>query len=124
MRAAARPLRVIVKQRGLPPGGRTADGKVVRPPGLYAAWDVPNGPPPTLYGYRDDRAKQPLVGQDPLAQARAQSPLVLAELPTDGQMGQDPAGLALAWRQAPPPGVVIDAGKARFSDLTAHWMKQ
>jgi hypothetical protein len=123
LRAAARPLRVIVKQRGLPPGGRDADGKLVRPPGLYAAWDAPNAPPPTLYGYRDDRAKQPLVGQDPLAQAKAQSPLVLAELPTDGFLGRDPAELALVWRKAPPPGVVIDAGTQRFSDVAAQWTK-
>jgi len=123
LRAAARPLRIIMKQRGLPPGGRSGDGKLVRPPGLYAAWDAPNAPPPTLYGYRDDRAKQPLVGQDPLAQAKAQSPLVLAELPTDGFLGGDPAELALVWRKAPPPGVVIDAGTQRFSDVAAQWTK-
>ena len=123
LRAAARPLRVIIKQRGLPPGGMTADHKVVRPPGVYAAWDAPNAPPPTLYGYRDDRAKQPLVGKDPVAQARAQSPLVLTELPPDVLFGQDPATLALAWRQAPPPGFVIDVGAQRISDVVTRQTK-
>ncbi len=123
LRAAARPVRVIVKQRGLPSGGRDANGKVVRPPGLYAAWDAPNAPPPTLYGPRDDQAKQPLAGKDPVAQAKAQSPLVLTELPPDEMTGRDPAELALAWRKAPPPGVVIDIGAQRFSEWAAPWTK-
>lgn len=123
LRAAARPLRVIVKQRGLQQGGRDADGRLVRPPGLYAAWDSPKAPPPTLYGFRDDKAKQPLADKDPVAQARAQSPLVLTEFPLDALMGHGPADLAPAWRKTPPPGIVIDAGAQRLSDAIAQWMK-
>ena len=124
LRAAARPLRVLVKQRGLQQGGRDSEGKIVRPPGLYAAWDSAQAPPPTLYGFRDDRAKQPLAGKDPVAQARAQSPLVLTEFPMDDLMGHDPSDLASEWRKTPPPGIVIDAGTQRLSDVIAHWVNK
>ena len=125
LRAAARPVRVLVKQRGQAQGGRTADGTVTHPPGWYAAWDAPNAPPPTLYGFRDNRDKQPLAGQDPLAQARAQSPLVLVELPLDPKTGQapDPAEMAASWRQAAPLGFVLDAGLQRLSQVLASWVK-
>ena len=126
LRAAARPLRVLVKQRGQAQGGRTADGTVTHPPGWYAAWDASNAPPPTLYGFRDNRDKQPLAGQDPLAQARAQSPLVLVELPLDPKTGQvpDPAEMAASWRQTAPPGFVLDAGLQRLSQVLVPWTKQ
>ena len=116
LRAAARPKRVIVRQRGQGQGGRTSDGKIVRPPGFYAAWDAPKAPPPTLYGYRDNPDKQPLAGKDALAQAKAQSPLVLTELPLADLPDGSPAQLAHAWHQSPPPGIVIDAGAGRLSE--------
>lgn len=122
LQAAARPLRVLVRRRGPASnlGVVNEDGTRPTDPGWYAAWDNPKLPPPTAFSNRDAPGITSALADKPaLTQARAQSPLVLQAVTSDSlaQLSRF-GGMSLRqWQKAPPPGLVIDAGTARLSQV-------
>lgn len=120
LQAAARPLRVLVRRRGPPTNSGVVNEDGTRPtdPGWYAAWDNPKLPPPTAFGSRDAPGAASAPAHKPaLTQARAQSPLVLQAVTSDSLAQMSRFGSLRAWQKAPPPGLVLDAGTLRLSQV-------